>query len=121
MKSITDYYVPTSDGKDKILLRLYDPDVKQKPSPVLIFVHVGGWTVGNVDIYDDSIRRLANSSGLMVAAMDYRLAPEHPFPTGLNDVISTVKWIANNGTRLGIDTNKMALGGDSAGANLATS
>jgi acetyl esterase len=75
--------------------------------------------VGSVDIYDDSIRRLANSSGLMVAAMNYRLAPEHPFPTGLNDVISTVKWIANNGTRLGIDTNKMALGGDSAGANLA--
>jgi acetyl esterase len=121
MKSITDYYVPTSDGKDKILLRLYDPGVKQKPSPVLIFVHGGGWTVGSVDIYDDSIRRLANSSGLMVAAMNYRSAPEHPFPTGLNDVISTVKWIANNGTRLGIDTNKMALGGDSAGANLALS
>jgi len=57
----------------------------------------------------------------MVAAMDYRLAPEHPFPAGLNDVISIVKWIANNGTRIGIDTNKMALGGDSAGANLALS
>ena len=121
MKSVTDYYVPTSGGKDKILLRLYDPGVKQKPSPVLIFVHGGGWTVGSADIYDDSIRRLANSSGLMVAAMNYRLAPEHPFPTGLNDVISTVKWIENNGTRLGIDTNKMALGGDSAGANLALS
>ncbi|HET7147196.1 MAG TPA: alpha/beta hydrolase [Candidatus Nitrosopolaris sp.] len=121
MKSITDYYVATSGGKDKILLRIYDPGVMQKPSPVLIFVHGGGWTVGSVDIYDDSIRRLANSSGLMVAAMDYRLAPEHPFPTGLNDVISTAKWIANNGTRLGIDTNKMALGGDSAGANLALS
>lgn len=119
MKSITDYHVPTSGGKDKILLRLYDPGVKQKPFPVLIFVHGGGWTVGSVNIFDDSIRRLANSSGLMVAAMDYRLAPEHPFPTGLNDVISTIKWIANNGTKIGIDTNKVALGGDSAGANLA--
>jgi len=63
MKSITDHYVQTSDGKDKILLRFYDPGVKQKPSPILIFAHGGGWTVGSVDIFDDSIKRLANSSG----------------------------------------------------------
>jgi acetyl esterase len=122
MKSITDYQIPTSDGKGKMmLLRLYDPGVKQRPSPVLIFVHGGGWSVGNVNTYDDSIKHLANSSGLIVAAMDYRLAPEYPFPTGLNDVVSTIRWIANNGQKIGIDANNMGLGGDSAGANLALS
>jgi acetyl esterase/lipase len=121
MKSITDYYVPTSDGKERILLRIYDPGVKQKPSPLLIYVHGGGWIVGSVDIFDDSIRRLANSSRLMVAAMNYRLAPEHPFPNGLDDVVSAIRWIASNGQKIGIDTKKMALGGDSAGANLALS
>jgi acetyl esterase len=121
MKSITDYQIPTSDGKGKMLLRVFDPGVKQKPSPVLIFVHGGGWSVGNVDTYNDSIKRLANSSGLIVAAMDYRLAPEHPFPTGLNDVVSTIRWIANNGQKIGIDNTNMGLGGDSAGANLALS
>jgi acetyl esterase/lipase len=55
--------------KDKMLLRLFDPDVKQKLSPVLIFVHRGGWSVGSVNTYDNSIKRLANSSGLIVAAM----------------------------------------------------
>ena len=87
----------------------------------MIYVHGGGWIVGSVDIFDDSIRRLANSSGLMVVAMNYRLAPEHPFPAGLDDVVSTIRWIASNGQKIGIDTKKMALGGDSAGANLALS
>jgi acetyl esterase len=118
MISVKDYYVPSSEG-NKILLRVYDPGVKAKPSPLLIFVHGGGSTVGNVDIFDDSIRRVANSSGLLVAAMDYRLAPEHPFPAGLIDVVSAVRWLSINGKGLGIDTSRMALGGDSAGANLA--
>lgn len=100
MKSTRDYYVPISDGKERILLRLYDPGVKQKPSPLLIYVHGGGWIVGSVDIFDDSIRRLANSSGLMVVAMNYRLAPEHPFPAGLDDVVSTIRWIASNGQKI---------------------
>ena len=121
MTSIKDYYIPSQDG-NQILLRIFDPGVKQKPSPVLIFVHGGGWIVGTLDIFDDSIKRLANSSGLMVAAINYRLAPEHPFPAGLNDVVSAVRWIsANGGANLGIDTKNMALGGDSAGANLALS
>jgi acetyl esterase len=118
MASINEWKFAGNNGND-VLVRLYDPGFTRKPSPVLIFVHGGGWTVGNVDIFDDSIRRLANSSGMVVAAMNYRLAPEHPFPAGLNDVVSTVKWIAENGNKLGIDASKIALGGDSAGANLA--
>ncbi|HZD35716.1 MAG TPA: alpha/beta hydrolase [Nitrososphaeraceae archaeon] len=118
MASVNEWNITGNNGNE-ILVRLYDTGVSQRPSPVLIFVHGGGWTVGNVDIFDDSIRRLANSSGMVVAAMNYRLAPEHPFPAGLNDVVSTVKWIAENGDNLGINASKIALGGDSAGANLA--
>ena len=114
-----DHYIPTNDTDRKIHLRIYDPGVGSKPSPALIFVHGGGWTVGSIDDFDSSIRRLANSSRLLVAAMDYRLAPENPFPAGLNDVIATVKWIKENGQSIGIDPNRIALGGDSAGANLA--
>ena len=100
-------------------MRVYDPGVKSKPSPALIFVYGGGGSVGSIDYYYNSIRRIANSSGLLVAAMDYRLAPENPFPAGLHDVIATMKWIKENGESIGIDPNRIALGGDSAGANLA--
>ena len=114
-----DHYLPSNETGSKIHMRVYDPGVKSKPSPALIFVHGGGWSVGSIDGYYNSIRRLANSSGLLVAAMDYRLAPENPFPAGLHDVIATVKWIKENGESIGIDPNRIALGGDSAGANLA--
>ncbi|HEX6253752.1 MAG TPA: alpha/beta fold hydrolase [Nitrososphaera sp.] len=119
MAFVVDRYIPSSETDTKIHLRIYDPGVRSKPSPALIFVHGGGWNIGSVDDFDSSIRRLANSSGLLVAAMDYRLAPENPFPAGLNDVIATVKWIKENGESIGIDPNRIALGGDSAGANLA--
>src|SRR5215211_5654193 len=119
MAFVVDRYIPSKEADTKIHLRIYDPGVRSKPSAALVFVHGGGWTVGSVDDFDSLIRRLANSSGLLVAAMDYRLAPENPFPAGLNDVIATVKWIKENGQSIGIDPNRIALGGDSAGANLA--
>ena len=119
MAFVVDHYIPSNETDRKIHLRIYDPGVTSKPSPTLVFVHGGGWTIGTIDDYDSSIRHLANSSGLLIAAMDYRLAPENPFPAGLNDVIATVKWIKENGESIGIDPNRIALGGDSAGANLA--
>src|SRR5215207_9412425 len=119
MAFMVDHYIPSNETDRKIHLRIYDPGVEGKPCPALVFVHGGGWTVGSVDEFDSSIRRLANSSGLLIAAMDYRLAPENPFPAGLNDVIATVEWIKENGESIGIDPNRIALGGDSAGANLA--
>jgi len=93
MAFVVDHFIPSNQTDTKIHLRIYDPGVRTKPSPALVFVHGGGWTVGSIDDFDGSIRRLANSSGLLIAAMDYRLAPEDPFPAGLNDVITTVKWI----------------------------
>jgi acetyl esterase len=120
MASVKNYSVLGPDGND-IRLRVYDPGVTNKPAPAIVYIFGGGWTIGNVDAFDDSIRRIANSSGMMVAAMDYRLAPEHPFPAGLNDVVTTVRWIGEHGEELGIDSSKIALGGHSAGANLALS
>jgi acetyl esterase/lipase len=119
MAFVVDHYILSNETDRKIHLRIYDPGVRSRPSPALVFVHGGGWAVGTVDDYDNSIRRLANSSGLLIAAMDYRLAPENPFPAGLNDVLATVKWIKEDGESIGIDPNRIALGGDSAGANLA--
>lgn len=119
MAFVADHDIPSNETGRQIHLRIYDPGVRDRPSPALVFLHAGSWTAGTVDDFDNSIRRLANSSGLVVAAIDYRLAPENPFPAGLNDVIDTVKWIKENGESIGIDPNRIALGGDSAGANLA--
>jgi acetyl esterase len=119
MAFVVDHYIPSNDTDRKIHLRIYDPGVMDKPSPALVFLHAGSWTVGSINDFDNSNRRLANSSGMMVVAIDYRLAPENPFPAGLNDVIDTVEWIKENGESIGIDPNRIALGGDSAGANLA--
>jgi acetyl esterase len=122
LPSITDYDITSSIGKQKIFVRLYDPTNRSLSSPLLIFVHGGGWVSGDFKgAYDAVGKYLANSSGIKVALINYRLAPEHPFPDGLNDVVSTIRWIANNCKVLGIDCHRMALGGASAGANLALS
>jgi acetyl esterase len=128
--SITDYYVTNSIGtninrKQNTLVRLYAPYngfSSSALSPLLIFVHGGGWISGNVKgDYDDVGKYLAISSGFKVASINYRLAPEHPFPAGLDDVVSAIRWIANSCKMLRIDCHRMALGGVSAGANLALS
>lgn len=129
---VKDYYIPTSDNNsERILLRIYDPlDSKDQTNndtsnnnssltPCLIYIHGGGGVQLSVQFYDYVLRYLSNSSGLKVAAMDYRLAPEHPFPTGLNDVMEAVNWITKNSEKLGIDKYRLALGGDSAGATMA--
>ena len=129
LPSITDYNVTSFDGKQKVLVRLYDPTNRSSsssslssPSPLLIFVHGGGGVSGNVKgAYDEVGKYLANSSGFKVASINYRLAPEHPFPAGLSDVVSTIRWITNNCKVLGIDCHRIALGGVSAGARLALS
>jgi acetyl esterase len=118
MASINDYNITGLD-RNKIHVRVYDPGVVEKPSPILVYAYGGGFVLGSVDVFDDSIRRLANSSGLIVAAMDYRLAPEHPFPAALNDVLATVRWIGEHAGELGADPDRIGLGGHSSGASLA--
>ncbi|MBO1075849.1 alpha/beta hydrolase [Roseomonas marmotae] len=89
------------------------------PSPCLLFLHGGGWVLGSLDTHDWVCRRLARELGACVLAVDYRLAPEHPYPAALEDGIAALRWLAAQAEVLGIDPRRIAVGGDSAGANLA--
>jgi acetyl esterase len=98
--------------------RLYRP-VPEPAQPVLIYFHGGGWTLCDLDTHDATCRRLALASGAAVLSVDYRLAPEHRFPAAVDDAIDAVRWVARNGVQLGLDPARIAVSGDSAGANLA--
>ena len=93
---------------------------KGKPQPALVYFHGGGWVIGDLESHDQLCRALANAIPAIVVSVDYRLAPEHKFPAAAEDAIAATRWIAANGQRLGIDAAKLAVGGDSAGGNLAT-
>ncbi len=105
-----------------IALRLYRPP-SAKPAeklPALVFYHGGGWVIGDLDTHDTLCRELSVQSGAAVIAVDYRLAPEHRFPAAVDDSFAALQWIAQNAAAVGIDASQMAVGGDSAGGNLAT-
>lgn len=88
--------------------------------PALIYFHGGGWVFGNLDTHDAVCRALAKESGCAVISVDYRLSPEHKFPAAVEDSHTATVWVAANAERLGIDAQRIATGGDSAGGNLAT-
>jgi acetyl esterase len=92
------------------------PDV---PAPLLVYYHGGGWVIGDLDTHDGVCRFLAAAAGTTVLSIDYRLAPEHPFPAAVEDAWAGFAWAAANGAELGIDPARIAVAGDSAGGNLA--
>jgi len=108
-----------SDGED-MAIRIYRPEETDGRAPAVVFFHGGGWVVGNLNSYDAQCRGLANSSGVVFIAVDYRKAPEYPFPIPPEDCYSALCQIVNNSEELGIDHERIAVAGDSAGANLAT-
>jgi acetyl esterase len=87
--------------------------------PVLVYFHGGGWVIGDLETHDTLCRELCNLSGTAVIAVDYRLAPEHPFPAAVDDALAATRWISDNAAALQVDANRLAVGGDSAGGNLA--
>jgi acetyl esterase len=116
LPSVTDRAIQCAQGP--IRIRLFDAGVRT-PAPCLLYFHGGGWVLGGLDSHDRVCRELALASGMLVAAVEYRLAPDHKFPKPLEDCISATRWIAAEGRSLGIDAARLAVGGDSAGGNLA--
>ncbi len=101
-----------------LALRLYRPRCSGPP-PLLVYLHGGGWVVGDLDIQDGLCRALANRTGCALLSVDYRLAPEHPFPAAVEDTWAALEWAAANGAELGADRRRLGIAGDSAGGNLA--
>ena len=99
--------------------RLYTPSIAVTPSPMLVFFHGGGWIYGDLDSHDAPCRLLAEKAGVRVLAIDYRLGPEDPFPAAYDDALAAYEWVLENAESLGANTARLAVGGDSAGGNLA--
>ncbi|MEV4120224.1 alpha/beta hydrolase [Micromonospora sp. NPDC049645] len=99
-------------------LRVYRP-AGSGPLPTLLYLFGGGWTLGSIDTADGICRRLANAVPCQVITVGYRLAPEHPFPAAVRDCHAAASWIARHADELGVDPARLAVGGDSAGGNLA--
>ena len=102
-----------------IPVRVYRPPSDKSVLPVVVFIHGGGWSVGDLDSYDGSARLHAVGAESVVVSIDYRLAPEHPFPAAVDDVWAATQWVARHADQLGADPDRLGVAGDSAGGNLA--
>lgn len=106
-------------GARAVAARLYTPAAVASVGPLLIYVHGGGFAVGDLTSHDKLVRLVAAAGGIRVLALDYRLAPEHPFPAALDDVLAAFAWAAANAASLGVDPARIAIGGESAGGTHA--
>lgn len=117
---IENVQVPREEGQTRIRLRLYKPASISTPTPALLWMHGGGYLIGRPKQDDASCIQYVRELGITVVSVDYRLAPKHPFPAGLDDCYSALKWVASHSEQLGIDPKRIAVGGNSAGGGLAT-
>lgn len=118
MHSVEDTFIPNAAGSP-MRLRCYVPRGVSEPSPALLYFHGGGWVLGDIDTHDPVTRCLASDAKIPVFSLDYRLAPEHPFPAGIEDAQAAFSWLQKNAPRYGVDPGRIAVGGDSAGGNFA--
>ncbi|HEX4872063.1 MAG TPA: alpha/beta hydrolase [Nevskiaceae bacterium] len=117
MVEVRDLQAPGPAGP--IALRLYRPAAAPRPAPALIYFHGGGFVIGDLELYDQPCRALAEAAACVVISVDYRLAPEHPFPAAPEDAWAVTRWVVAEAAALGVDASRLAVGGDSAGGNLA--
>ncbi len=117
MAEVRDLAAPGPHGA--IALRLYRPPGITSPAPTLVYFHGGGWVIGDLDTHDVLCRELAADAGCVVVAVDYRMGPEHRFPAAPDDCLAATRWLQAQAGPLGLDAARFAVGGDSAGGNLA--
>jgi len=120
MAEVRQVKIPGPGGT--IPARLYVPIVPmpEEAAPLLVYYHGGGFVLGDPDTHDSATRQIAAASGCSVLSIDYRLAPEHPFPAAIEDAYVSFEWAVANAASLGADPRRIAVGGDSAGGNMAT-
>ena len=114
-----DRRVPGLDGAPEVPVRIYRPTGRTEPLPALVWMHPGGWVLGSLEMEHLAMRELAKDVGCVVVSVNYRLAPEHPFPAALDDCYAAFKWVVSESGALRIDPARIAVGGASAGGNLA--
>jgi acetyl esterase len=118
LSAVEDWTIEGPGGE--LPLRLYEPrDEPTEKAPLVLYFHGGGWVVGSLDTHDGVCRKLAAETGYPVVSVDYRLAPEHPFPAALRDCYRALEWATETAPELDADPERVALAGDSAGGNLA--
>ncbi|MBL8969490.1 MAG: alpha/beta hydrolase [Myxococcales bacterium] len=101
-------------------LRIYEPHKLERPAPALLYIHGGGWVIGDLDTHDSPCSRLAELGQCVVLSLEYRLAPEHKFPAAVDDALAAFRWLADHTAELNLDPTRLAVAGDSAGGNLST-
>ncbi len=116
---VENIYAAGQDGQAKIRLRIYKSKTVTPPAPVLIWLHGGGYVMGKPEMDDHRCIEYARQAGIVVVSVDYRYAPKHPFPTGLEDAYFALKWVEAHSQQLGVDGKRIAVGGASAGGGLA--
>jgi acetyl esterase len=114
--SVRDHQVPLQGGA--IVVRVFTPR-GTGPKPALVYFHGGGWVTGDIETHEGICRTLANAADCVVASVDYRCAPEHPFPTAAEDAYAATRWVVEQARDLGVDARRLAVAGDSSGGNLA--
>jgi acetyl esterase len=117
LDEITDRSIPGPGGE--LTIRIYRPVGAGDQSPALLFFHGGGWVLGTLDGYDLVCGAICEATDATVVSVDYRLAPESPFPAAPDDCTAATRWVAENGAEIGVDGTRLAVCGDSAGGNLA--
>lgn len=118
--AVADRQIPGPGGP--LPIRIHHPTAQHEaepPRPALVYFFGGGWTLGTLDTCDAICRSLTNAAGCVTVSIQYRLAPEHPFPAAIDDCYAGISWVAEHAAELGVDPDRLAVGGDSAGGNLA--